>query len=112
MLIQYVDQVNNMPLFMVKKEVFEWIERGLKTVELRKGKAKAGNEAVFQCGRNILKGKIIEKKEGTLFNLLDNIDFKEVIPTANSAQEVIAYIKNLYGKIDGTFTAYRFALTR
>ena len=43
-----------MPLFMVKKEVFEWIINKQKTIELRKGKAKKGEEAVFQCGRRIV----------------------------------------------------------
>ena len=101
-----------MPLFMVKKEVFEWIKTGQKTIELRTGKAKAGDEAVFQCGRNILRGKIINKNEGNLSTLLHNLDFREIIPTANSIEEATVYIKKLYGAADGTFTAYRFALSR
>jgi len=36
---------------MVKKEVFEWIRTGQKSIELRRGRAKKGNNAVFQCGR-------------------------------------------------------------
>ena len=40
-------------LFMVKKEVFEWIRTGQKNIELRRGKAKKGDVAVFQCGRNL-----------------------------------------------------------
>jgi len=32
---------------MVKKEVFEWIRIGQKNIELRKGKAKEGDVAVF-----------------------------------------------------------------
>jgi len=35
---------------MVKKEVFEWIRIRQKNIELRKGKAKKGDVAVFQCG--------------------------------------------------------------
>jgi len=97
---------------MVKKDVFEWIKTRQKTIELRKGKAKAGDQAVFQCGRNILRGKIISKDEGNLPTLLHNLNFKEIIPTANSTQEATAYIRKLYGTIDGTFTAYRFALSR
>jgi len=97
---------------MVKKEVFEWIKTGQKTIELRTGKAKAGDEAVFQCGRNILRGKIINKNEGNLSTLLHNLDFREIIPTANSIEEATVYIKKLYGAADGTFTAYRFALSR
>ena len=97
---------------MVKKEVFEWVKTGQKTIELRKGKAKAGDQAVFQCGRNIIRGKIISKDEGNLSTLLHNLNFKEIIPIANSVEEVEGYIKKLYGTTDGTFTAYRFALSR
>jgi len=50
-------------MFMVKKEVFEWIRTGQKTIELRRGRAREGDKAVFQCGRSILRG-IIVKKEG------------------------------------------------
>ena len=52
---------------MVKKEVFEWIRTGQKTIELRRGKAKKGDVAVFQCGRDILRREIIKKEEGSLF---------------------------------------------
>lgn len=97
---------------MVKKEVFEWIKTGQKTIELRKGKAKVGDHAVFQCGRNILRGKIVRRDEGKLQVLLQSLNFKQIIPTANSAEEAKAYIKKLYGTTDGTFTAYQFALSR
>jgi len=97
---------------MVKKEVFEWIKTGKKTIELRKGKAKSGDQAVFQCGRNILKGTIISKDEGNLSTLLHNLNFKQIISTANSIEEAAAYIKKLYETSDGTFTAYRFSLSR
>ncbi|MEM3551541.1 MAG: hypothetical protein QXV01_10680 [Candidatus Bathyarchaeia archaeon] len=100
-----------MPLFIVKKEVFEWIKTGQKTVELRKGKAKAGDQAVFQCGRNILRGYIIRKDEGSLSTLLRNLNFKEIIPIANNVEGATAYVKRLYGTTEGTFTAYQFALS-
>lgn len=99
-----------MPLFMVKKEAFEWIKTRQKTIELRKGKAKSGDQAVFQCGRNILRAKIIRKDQGNLSALLQNFNFKEIIPTANSTKEAKAYVKKLYGITGGTFTAYQFAL--
>jgi len=38
---------------MVKKEVFEWIINKHKSIELRRGKAKKGDVAVFQFGKNI-----------------------------------------------------------
>jgi len=55
---------------MVKKEVFEWIINKQKSIELRRGKAKKGDVAVFQCGRNILRRKIIKKEEGKLTDVL------------------------------------------
>jgi len=97
---------------MVKKEVFEWIKTGKKTIELRKGKAKSGDQAVFQCSRNILRGKIVRRHEGKLQILLQSLNFKQIIPTANSIEEAEAYIKKLYETTDGTFTAYQFALSR
>ena len=100
------------PLFMVKKEVFEWIKTGPKTIELRKGKAKAGDQAVFQCGRNILRGKVIDKCEGNLATLMHSLNFREIIPTANAIQEATAYIKKIYGTTDGIFTAYRFHIIK
>jgi len=42
---------------MVKKEVFEWIGTGQKTIELRRGKSKQGDHAVFQCGKEISKSE-------------------------------------------------------
>jgi hypothetical protein len=55
---------------MVKKEVFEWIRTGQKTIELMRGRAREGEKAVFQCGRNILRGIIDKKEEGSLTDVL------------------------------------------
>jgi len=49
---------------MVKHEVFEWMLTEQKSIELRRGKAKKGDDAVFQCGRDILRGIIVKKEEG------------------------------------------------
>jgi len=97
---------------MVKKEVFEWIQAGKKTIELRKGKAKSGDQAVFQCGRKVLRGKIVRKYEGSLTTLLQKLYLKQIIPTANSVEEAEAYIKKLYKTNEETFTAYQFVLSR
>jgi len=52
-----------MPLFTVKKEAFEWVINKQKSIELRRGKAKKGDAAVFQCGRNNLRRKIVKREE-------------------------------------------------
>jgi len=94
-----------MPLF-----VFEWIRSGQKTIELRRGKAKEGSNAVFQCGRNILRGLIVKKEEGNLTGILRQDNFKDIIPSARSLEEATEYLKKLYEKVEGTFTAYCFSL--
>jgi len=75
-----------MPLFLVKKEVFEWIRTGQKNIELRRGKAKKGDVAVFQRGRNILRGIIVKKEEGSLTDILREDNCKNIIPIGVSQQ--------------------------
>jgi len=94
-------------LFIVKKEVFEWISTGQKTVELGGGKAKH-DDAVFQCGGNILRGNIFKRKEGSLTDVLRLDNYRNIIPSAQSLEEAITYLKRLYGTTEGVFTACYF----
>jgi len=93
---------------MVKKEVFEWIRTGQKTIELRRGKAREGDNAVFQCGRYILRGIIVKKEEGSLTDVLRQENYRNIIPSANNLEEAMTYLKRLYGTVEGMFTAYYF----
>lgn len=95
-----------MPLFKTKKEIFDWIKNGQKTVDIRKGKAWKGETAIFQWGPHILRLRIIKKEEGALTQVLRTDNYKAVIPTANSLNEAIDYLQGLYGTTDRTFTAY------
>jgi len=88
------------------ESVSEWIRNGQKSIELRKGKCKNGDDAVFQCGSKILRGKIIIKEEGTLKDLLRPGNYKKIIPIANNFEEAVTYLKKIYGNVDGIFTAY------
>jgi len=97
-------------LFTAKKEAFEWIRTGQKSIELRRGKAKQGNNAVFQCGKHILIGIIVKKEEGSLRDVLREDNYKNTIPSANNLEEAINYIKKLYGTVEETFTAHSFEL--
>jgi ASC-1-like (ASCH) protein len=58
----------------------------------------------------ILRGKIIDVREGSLLSLLSSLDFKKAIPSAKSLEEALAKYKELYGTTEGTFTAYTFTL--
>jgi hypothetical protein len=42
------------------------------------------DDAVFQCGSKILRGKIIMKEEGTLKDLLRPDNYEKIIPIANN----------------------------
>lgn len=62
----------DLPLFIVKKQVFKWIENRQKHIEIRKGRPMQGDEAVFQCGKQVIRRKIVLKKEGARARELDN----------------------------------------
>jgi len=91
---------------MVKKEVFEWVKSGQKTVEVRRGSARKGEEAVFQCGSHILRLQIAKKETGRLAEIVRQDNFKAIISTANSQDETIRCIQSLYGTTERVFSAY------
>jgi len=95
-----------MPLFRTKREYFEWIENGQKTVDLRRGKAKQGDFAVFLCGRKVVRKRIIKRVEGEVCELITEKNYCQFVPVAHSRNEVLARLKKLYSDVDGTFTAY------
>ena len=100
-----------MPAFLTKKEVFEWIRKGRKNVELRRGRIQNGDAITFLNGRNeSLSGRILRKKEGTLEDVLNAMNYKQIIPTAKNLDEAKAFIRRLYPTTEGTFTAYEFEI--
>jgi len=98
-----------MPLFMAKKEVFAWIKQGRKTIDVRKGKPRQGNIAVFQSGNNHLRFPILKRETGKLAEIVRPDNFKQVIPPAENLQAALNYFHCLYGIYDGQFTAYYLA---
>ena len=95
-----------MPLFLAKKEVFEWLKQGLKTIDVRKGNPKPGEIAVFQSGPYTLKLKIVKKESGWLAEILRLDNYKAVIPSAVQLGDALDYFTGIYGVCDGVFTAY------
>ena len=45
-------------------------------------------------------------------DVLREDNYKNIIPSANTLEEAINYIKKLYGTIEGVFTAYYFEMLR
>jgi len=100
-----------MPAFLTKKQVFEWIKTGEKTIELRRGKSQNGDSIAFLNGqKQFVKGRILRKREGKLEDVLNTATYRKIIPTAKSLDEALAFVKQLYPSTDGTFTAYEFQL--
>ncbi len=98
-----------MPLFPVRKQVFEWISENKRTVEIREGKSKKGDEAVFRSGKNVVRRLITERREGHLRYLLLHYGFKRVIPTVHTLEETLRFYESLGTNINGIFTAYVLA---
>ena len=98
-----------MPLFFAKKEVFQWLLQGQKTIDIRKGNPKLGEIAVFQSGSSILRLKIVKTECGQLTDILRLDNFKAVIPSAPVLEDAIGYLREIYGVNDGVFTAYYVA---
>jgi hypothetical protein len=59
-----------LPWFLAKKEVLEWLSKGQKTIDIRKGNPKPGEIAVFQSGPNALRFKIVKTESGQLTDIL------------------------------------------
>jgi ASC-1-like (ASCH) protein len=99
-----------MPLFMVKKQNFDLIQSERKRIEVRKGKIQKGKKGTFLSSKWMLKGNIMKVDEGKLTDIVNSSNFKQVLPSAVSLEEVLSHIEKLYGTRKGTFTAYHFEL--
>ena len=95
-----------MPLLYAKKEVFEWLKSGQKTIDIRRGLSHQGEFAVFQSGSKTLKMRIVKCEQGRLTELVHEGNFRLVIPTAKTVGEALNYLHELFGDYDGVFTAY------
>ena len=99
------------PAFLTKKEVYEWIRTRRKTIELRRGKPQNGDKITFLNGRNeSVKGRILRKQEGRLLEVLNSATYKRIIPTAETLDEAVTFVKQIYRSTEGTFTTYEFDL--
>jgi len=54
------------------------------------------------------RGNIFKREEGSSTHVLKLDNYKNIIPSAQSLEEAITYLKRLYGTTEGVFTAYYF----
>jgi len=84
-----------MPLFRVYKDIFECIVDGSKTIEVRT-RFLNGNTAVFQCGRSILRKKIIGKQEFSFGDDFFEKNWKLIVPRAASQQSARERLTSIF----------------
>jgi ASC-1-like (ASCH) protein len=102
---------NLIPAFLTKKEVYDWIKTGRKTIELRKGKVQRGEKIAFLNGRReSVRGRILRKREGHLDELLNSVNYKRVIPTARNLDDAVDFVRRIYQSTAGTFATYEFEI--
>ena len=102
-----------MPSFLTKKQVYDWMLTGEKTIELRKGNLQRGDCISFLSGqRKCLKGRILRKREGKLEDVLNIATYEKIIPTAKTLDDAVEFIRQLYQSTDGMFTIYEFQLNQ
>lgn len=104
--------LKKVPVFRTKKEAFEWLKNGRKTIDVRKGVPWRGENAVYLCGRNVLRLKISKREMGRIEDVVRSDNYRLIIPSAGTIDEAVDYLRRLYCGYDGVFTAYHvFSLT-
>lgn len=98
-----------MPLLYARKEVFNWLKQGRKTIDIRKGNPMRGEVVVFQSGPHSLRFRIVKTESGQLAEVLRQDNYRLVIPSAVELGDAVDYLRGIYGVYDGVFTAYYVA---
>ena len=101
-----------MPLFRTKKEPFEWISLGKKTIDVRKGIPRRGEIAVYLSGRNVIKKRILKTETGKLSEVVQLNNFRQIIPSAETIEDAIIYLRRLYDSYENIFTAYYIEVSK
>jgi ASC-1-like (ASCH) protein len=91
---------------LAKKEVLEWLKQGRKTIDIRKGNPRQGERVLFVSGPHRLEMRVVGTQSGPLCELIRVDNFKQVIPSAESVDEALTYLRGIYGDVGGIFTAY------
>ena len=86
---------------MVKKEYFTLYRFGKKDVELRAVRpqwknSKIGDIATIQCGRQLLRKRIINVHRGTLARIFLDVDYKRVFPEASTVFQAVKAAIEIY----------------
>jgi hypothetical protein len=95
-----------LPFLLAKKEVYDWLKTGQKTIDIRRGKPQKGNTVVFQCGPRSLEFTVVKTEQGKLTDLVNADNFRLVIPSAATLADALGYLGRLFGDYNGVCVAY------
>jgi ASC-1-like (ASCH) protein len=96
-----------MPVFLTKKEYFQAIQQGQKTIDIRKGRPMQGGTAVFLSGPLKMRMKIEKVETGKLAEVMREDNFRLILPLAASLMDAFFILRKIYGgDVEGDFTAY------
>ncbi|HLC59318.1 MAG TPA: hypothetical protein VJH34_02235 [archaeon] len=84
-----------MPLFRVYKDIFECVKDGSKKIEVR-NRLIRGSEAVFMCGREVIRKKITDVKEFSLNDGFLSQKWKMIVPKAGNENEAKERLLNIF----------------
>ncbi|MFH0829877.1 MAG: hypothetical protein V1887_01805 [Candidatus Aenigmatarchaeota archaeon] len=84
-----------MPLFRVYKPVFETLEAGSKTIEVRT-RLLHGENAVFQCGRRILRKSIGSVVPFDLGDEFFQNNWRKISPQSKDVAEAEKFILSIF----------------
>ena len=89
----------DLPFFLAKKEVFEWLKQGKKTIDIRRGNPRQGDMAIFASGYCRLTLRIVKTQSGKLTEVIRSDNYRQIIPTAETLDDAITYLRRLYGPL-------------
>lgn len=98
-------------LFLTKKKYIDAIMSGEKKVDLRRAdgpwkKTKAGDRAVFVCGRDVVRKTVKEVIKGNLGEITSKVSYKEIVPWAKDGEDFLRNIREIYPD-EKEFIAYK-----
>jgi ASC-1-like (ASCH) protein len=103
--------IETMPLFMVKKRVFDQYKSGKRSVELRNVQpqwknSRVGNEVVLMSGpKRILRKRILKIHRGSLSEIMKKVDYRRIFPDAKDEFEASGMVREIYPE-DKEFMAF------
>jgi hypothetical protein len=98
-------------MLLAKKEVYEWLKTGQKTIDIRRGKPRQGERVLFVSGPHRLEMQIVDRRSGALLDLICLDNFRQLF-LCGSVDEAVDYLRRIYGELTGFLRLFCHMLIR